>query len=948
MSRLARSGARLAGACRAVVGLALLALLGGAARVEAQNTVTLHGRVTGPDGAPLAGAQVAVLNRETNQQRGALSTVEGTYTIVGLPPGDYHVSVEMLGYGKQEQDIRLLVGQRATLDFQLQQAAVAVEGVEVVHRKEPVFEVQRNDVSTPVVTAEIVNLPLNTRNTINLAAIVPGVKTYAPTAGRSLPSVGSLPDLRFWNFYLDGAEWKSFFNGNLVGIPQTGSPLPQEAMREFRVHLNPYDAEYTRGGAYVISAVTQRGTNEFHGSVFAYGQNNDLNALDMFQRKARAANPDGFSRPDYSRAQFGLNLRGPIVKDRLFFAGSYEGQSTDNTIAVVPGRPAVNPGIWDAYAGSFKAPTKNHTGVLRLTAPMGTRHTLDATWAGRFYDSETNYGNRGARSSGINANYQVHSVQLRDTYTPNASFMNELSLNFLYWHHNESPLEPGPTKSYPGIQLGTSSFPLELKEKTLRLIDRATYTLGDGRHILTGGVELAKVNTNSWNPTNRDGFFQFPTDTSTLPSLGRVGVGFFTHTEEDARAVTSGWSTGAYVQDQWQATRALQLTFGLRWDAELNTLGNDFTVPWASDPKLQALPELKGFLNTGHRKNDLNNFAPRFSFSWDALGNGRTFVRGGAGLMYDRIATFMAFYEKVSAGWRSYDFTNPGTTDPEVLRQRVLAGEGRITPNLNLLKVDMKTPVNRQFSLGVGQQLADGVALNIDYLHQEGRNLYVQVTPNWFNTQTGHRNLTDDYGTITLYDDFGKANFDAVVAGLTYDRPGVRVSNSLTLGWARATMEGLGGYNDASYFIMQPTSFDERWRDVLSGIVSLPYDLKVSAVAIVAAPRPYVAILGQDLNHDNVTSNDFLNGKDHRVVRPKASWENLYRTVDLRLSKGVSLGGSRKVSVSAEAFNIFNWNNYSGFFNQQKDAAGNPITNFGTPNGVYAPRQAQLGLRYEF
>src|SRR5216117_2893046 len=319
--------------------LAVSGLLGGATGVLAQNTLTLHGRVRGTDGKPLLAAQLAVLNRETGQQRSAITSAEGTYTIVGLPPGAYHVSLRLLGYGPEERDIELLVGQHATLDFQLQQAAVAVQGVEVVHQREPAFEVQRNDVSTPVVSAEILNLPLNTRNTINLAAIVPGLKTFAPTAGRSLPAAGSLPDLRFWNFYLDGAEWKSFFNGNLVGIPQTGSPLPQEAMRDFRVHLNPYDAQYTRGASFVISAVTQRGTNEFHGSAFAYGQSNALKALDLSQREKRTATPATFSIPDYGRAQLGFNLRGPIRRDKLFFAVSYEGQSIDDGFNVVPVRP---------------------------------------------------------------------------------------------------------------------------------------------------------------------------------------------------------------------------------------------------------------------------------------------------------------------------------------------------------------------------------------------------------------------------------------------------------------------------------------------------------------------------------------------------------------------------------------------------------------------------------
>src|SRR5207253_279656 len=124
----------------------------------------------------------------------------------------------------------------------------------------------------------------------------------------------------------------------------------------------------------------------------------------------------------------------------------------------------------------------------------------------------------------------------------------------------------------------------------------------------------------------------------------------------------------------------LQLTLGLRYDAEINTLDNDFTVPWATDATLQAISQLRDFLNTGHRKNDLNNLGPRVAFSWDVFDDQRTFLRGGAGIMYDRITTFMAFNEKVSAGWRTYDFSNPGTTDPDSLRRLVAAGGGTVRP----------------------------------------------------------------------------------------------------------------------------------------------------------------------------------------------------------------------------------------------------------------------------
>jgi hypothetical protein len=147
---------------------------------------------------------------------------------------------------------------------------------------------------------------------------------------------------------------------------------------------------------------------------------------------------------------------------------------------------------------------------------------------------------------------------------------------------------------------------------------------------------------------------------------------------------------------------------------------------------------------------------------------------------------------------------------------------------------------------------------------------------------------------------------------------------------------------------MQPTTADERWRIVFSGLGDLPFGFRLSGVAIFAAPRPFVATLGQDLNFNNNFTDDFLDGAEKRVIRPTTSWDNLYRTVDLRLAKAFSLGARGTVSVSAEAFNVFNWDNISGYFGRRNDAAGNPITNFGTLNGVFAPRQGQLGIRYEF
>jgi hypothetical protein len=258
----------------------------------------------------------------------------------------------------------------------------------------------------------------------------------------------------------------------------------------------------------------------------------------------------------------------------------------------------------------------------------------------------------------------------------------------------------------------------------------------------------------------------------------------------------------------------------------------------------------------------------------------------------------------------------------------------------------MQTPYNIQASLGLGQQLGQNIALNIDYIHQDAKNLYAQVTPNYL--QNGQRVLTTSYGSITLYDDFGEATFDAVALNLTYNKPGLRINGAYTLGWYESTFEGLGAYNDRSYFIMQPSSGDERHRAVLSGVGDLPFDFKLSGVFIVATPRPFVATDGRDLNGDNVFTNDFLHGVGQRTIRPESSWENMYRTFDVRLTKAIPLGGERKVSLSAEAFNIFNFDNYSTWDGRMREGNGNVREGFNTFTGVFAPRQAQVGIRYDF
>jgi hypothetical protein len=744
-------------------------------------------------------------------------------------------------------------------------------------------------------------------------------------------------------------ELKSLFNGNIVGLGQTGSAVPQEGLEEFRVFLNPYDAEYSRAGAYVISAVTRRGTNRWEASGFGYFQNQGAVGRTFLQRDLGAA------APDFGRQQAGFNVRGPLRRDRLFFAGSYELTNTANYIDVVPGRPAGNPGLYDQFRGAVRAPNANHAGVARARGPGEARHTVDGLWSTRYLKGEGNFGGLTVRNGGISQDYFINVAQIRDRWIPTPRLQNELSAQLVSWKHDERPLVDGPQRNYPGVVTGTAGFPLGLRETHLRLIDRAQYSVDNasGSHLVKFGAEASRIRASQFQPSNQFGLLSFPTDTSTLPNAATINVGFFDPAStSDARAALSGTVLGAYVNDEWRPAPTLAVNVGLRYDAELNTLNNDFEVPWTRDAALVGALEGAGYgrwLNRGDRKNDLNNFSPRLSFSWDPDGRNRTFVRGGFGVIYDRVTSFIGFQERLNSSWRSYTFANPGTADPEVLRQRVRAGGGQAPLALVLVKDRMNTPRNVQWSAGVGHQLTRELGINLDYVQQQMSDLYVRRNPNYFNTAAATRALVPNYGDITLWDDFGRASFRGLISQATYHRARTRANLAYTLGYYRADFDGnlANAFPFQSSYRTQPTSGDERHRAVLSGLTPVPLGFTVSMIATVASPRPVAVTDGRDLNRNNVFFDDFLGGQ-YRTVRLPNEWRNWYRTVDMRVARPFATRGRAKLSASFEVFNLFNSNNVAAFNGRQYNAAGVRLANFLRPSSAFAARQAQAGLRAEY
>ncbi|NUO63256.1 MAG: TonB-dependent receptor [Gemmatimonadaceae bacterium] len=891
--------------------------------------VSIDGAVRGADGEIPAGATVDVINRTTGAVRHAAVDQRGRYLVLALAPGRYDVTAYALGYRPERRtDVVVVVGERSRLDFTLVRGAVELAPTVVTADRRA--DVRRADVSTAVLPEDVRELPLNARNALDVAVAAPGVRTHGSSGG-GVPQAGPSNAARFGNVYIDGVELKGLAQSNLVGAPGAGSIVSQDAIREFRIMLDPYDVEWGHGASWVISAVTWEGTNRLEGSLFAFGQNRDLVATRSFAD----------AKPRYARAQIGGSLRGPLVRDRLFFAATVEQQRTDNFLTVVPGRPAADPGRWDAYAGTYHSPVRNDMGTLRLTAPLGA-HTLDLSASGRHLASEYGFGVRSGtvmlgHEAGTAARYDVTVTRLRDSWV-SGHVANELSVELLTNRSDEQPMRPGPAYRYPGLQRGISSLPTRVSERHLGLSEKAVvafHALGGG-HIAKIGGDAQRTHGEGYQPGNRDGLFLFATDTSSLPYQASIGVGYYDSTSTaDARSSNDGWLLDAYVQDQIRPVAPLTLTAGLRWDADINTLNQAQAEPFARDTTLMRVVGDR-YLNDGDRRNTLDNFAPRLSAVWDVGQRGRTFLRAGYGIMYDRVPVYGAFYERVFWQWRTYTIGAPGTTDPAVLRTKIRA----TGPTLHLLPDRMRTPSTRQWSVGVGTRLAEGVALNVDYIDQHLRNVYVTVRANTLRPGSTHRFLTDAYGDLYLWGDFGDGTYRGLLTSLTADRGRSRTSVAYTLSSARSEFNivSTNDYPDSSDYRMQRSQADERHRLVVTQAARLARGFSVSGIGVLASPQPFLVTVGTDANRNGAPNDDWPEGR--RTARNGGS-NNWYRELDLRLAKTLGAGPGG-VTITAECFNVFNVGNHLDYQGVQNNLG------YRRPVADYPRRQGQLGLRWSF
>ena len=981
---------------RKFLGILLFVLLAVPA-VAQQGTTELRGRVIDGQGGVLPGVTVIVRNQATGMYRETVSGSDGTFIASGLVPGTYEVSGELAGFKKfNRRDLQLEVGKTATIDVTLEVGGI--EQTVNVTAESPLVDVTSKEIGGNITSETLVQLPSVNGNFIGFIGLLPGIVPSISTESFGSDSVSvNGQDPRNNNYSVDGGSNNDDVIGQRAGM-QARTPI--EAIQEFQVITNQFDAEFGRTAGAIVNAVTKAGSNFLRGSAFGYFQDGSLTEKDYFAKK------NNLRKADTSYQRWGGTVGGPLVKDKMHYFASIERFSIDRpNIILIPARPDLNDQqstrdrVWNTIVRGDHQVNRNNTYSIRwLREQSPQENQIIGSVTARAARSESDVD----QTAAVNVNTVLSNTRvntLRMTWTrENVTFGNAC------YNENNRDLSKCPVtlafQTFTDQQDNTGQFRIN---DGLQLDETMSWFLPGkgGDHDLKFGAQYQYSGAQNRNDGNLNGTFSFgqnnqpfnPADPRTYPDRFSIRVGGPSMSYQKAHYVST------FLQDKWRPSSNLTVSLGARYDLEI------IPIPETDDPLVTTYPV------------DKNNFQPRVGLTYD-LGGGTSVVRGGYGRFYDK-----SHFELIGGLFTATPFTNSFTfttpvgaadqgprngqfpTDPfltagptvnrTLLNQRFPGGQTLRNTGVAWDNPDREVPYTDQLTAGYERQLAGNMAISADYVHAMSRDLLMSYDLNaGLRTTTAvtsplqrifpqpalvaaYAALDQKYpgfsstpftGAVTQPLNVGEVDYDALLVAFNkrFSRNySARVS--YTLAYSRGNTTGSGvpasGFqvlDDMNLDLNEgPTAFDTRHNFVVSGQALIPRTggLNVSWVVRALSGSPF-SLTNNTIDPDrNGTSAEPLPAGDYTGVGAEPYTVKGYQSkrngatgpgffnADLRL--GYRFGrAERRVELFVDAFNLTNRVNFSNpSGNQGAPAAFLVLTGYSTS---YTPRKVQLGARVQF
>lgn len=799
-----------------LIALFITTLLASGALAQGVTGSALTGTVTSQENEPLPNVVVQLRNTANGATFTAVSGSSGNYLLDNLPPGGPYVLTASADgyYGITRTGMQFALGQRLTLDLKLKPFETFEEEMVVVAQEMDALQDQgRTGASMTMDSNQMVRLPLQGRNFTDLISTTPQVSGTA-MAGQNN---------RFNNIQVDGAAYNDLFGLSSSGTPggqANAKPISIEAIQTFVVQVSPFDVRYGNFAGGMVNAITKSGTNEFHGSLFGYGQN-----------KVLAGRQDDPAFLGYNIWQFGGSLGGPIVKDKAHFFIATDVQERSSAFGnqfqiggVDAADDAARAGFTQAEAERFNNILANKYGVTGAGSALAPELRnpdrnvfakistgvipnsyleLSYNFVGALQDSLTRAPTSPSVPGRMRDGYQLSNsgyAQTTSNHTARAKLTstwldgrlsNEFLTGFSIIRDARDPSSALPLILVKAGKLGAADSWLaagaerfsqlnQLEQDIYQIQDSLTLALGD--HQLTAGTSTEFLRL-------RNAFLQAATGVWTFDSLDdfeagrasafqrRFGV---SEEQEPGTASFSVVQPGFYLQDNWTPFKGLTLTPGIRLDVPFLSAAN-------ANPRLVDNAALA--IDTSKVPSGNILWSPRLGFNWDVEGNTNTIVRGGVGV----------FAGRPPYVWVANAYSINGLSQVELTCSRGSSGSGAVPdftldPNaqpfdcaggtqppsaptnqgeINYFDPDTRYPQNFRVALGADRRLPLGITATADLL-------YTQDVNGWYTTDENLVAQEQQSGEgRTLYGTFGTSGFRATPTRLddTNLRQAVRVYN---------------------------------------------------------------------------------------------------------------------------------------------------------------------------